>query len=340
MGGPTAGSSLGRSDYGAGYRRAPAEADLSTDALDVEISVVNHDNCEVTRACLSSLAAACRGLKWHATVVDNASVDGSADVLQNEFPHMTVVCNKKRYGFGTNQNQVIDPVIRSQSARYLLVLNNDTELAPGSVSALVEHADRNPPAGAVGPRTFNPDGTRQPSSFRFPSLARAFISEMYPRAAPLGCDGAESGRIWLGGACLLLRVDALRQVGSFDTRFFLFFEDIDLARRLWEAGWASELCPEASIMHLNHKTVERDDLRFAMACQLRRSYYLYISKYHGNTPATCLAGVGRIALQVRAIKQEAAARVRCGRGSDGDAALLRGLSRYDPRNPLPHETAS
>lgn len=339
MGGATAGSSLGQPDQDAAIRHASPVGGLSPDVLDVEISIVNHDNCEISRACLASLPAACRGLKWHATIVDNASLDGSADVLKAGFPDVTVVCNDRRYGFGANQNQVIGPVVESECARYILVLNNDTELAPGSVATLVEYADRNPTAGAVGPATFNPDGTRQPSSFRFPAFGRAALSEIYPRTAALGCHAADTGRLWLGGACLLLRVDALRQVGFFDTRFFLFFEDIDLARRLWDGGWTSELCPEASIMHHNHKTVERDDLHFAMACQLRRSCYLYISKFYGHIPAVCLAKLGRAGLLVRARMQETLGRLRLDQSPVGEPALLRGLSRYDPRKPLPHELA-
>ena len=298
---------------------------------------MNHSACDVTRSCLSSLPAACEGVDWHATLVDNASDDGSVDILRAEFPHVTFLCNKERYGFGANQNQVIGPVVESGTARYVLVLNNDTELAPGSVSALVKHADRIPTVGAISPRIVNPDGTWQPSSFRLPSLPRAFLSEIYPRAAPLGCEQAETGRLWLGGACLLIRADALRRVGLFDTRFFLFFEDIDLARRLWDSGWSSSLCPETTVMHHNHKTVDKEELRFAMACQLRRSCYLYIEKYYGTVAASVLAVVGRIAMLARAAIQAIGARLFQDEAAAGRAALLRGLATYNPRRALAHE---
>jgi GT2 family glycosyltransferase len=135
-----------------------------------------------------------------------------------------------------NQNRVIAPVVESGSARYVLVLNNDTELMEGSVVALVRHADDNPSLAAIGPLTLNTDGTHQASSFRFPTLVKSALAEVLPSRAPLGCTETDGGALWLGGACLLLRTEALRTVGTFDTRFFLFFEDIDLARRLADAG--------------------------------------------------------------------------------------------------------
>ncbi|MGI8407675.1 MAG: glycosyltransferase family 2 protein [Actinomycetota bacterium] len=305
--------------------------------LDVEVSVVNHGDCELSRSCLSSLPVACEGLKWHATLVDNASDDGSAEILMAAFPELTVICNSKRHGFGENQNQVIGPAVESGNARYVLVLNNDTELGEGSVSELVKCADNDPKLGAVGPLTYNVDGSRQPSSFRFPTLAGALLSEVYPRAAPLGCEFAEKGEVWLGGACLLLRSDALRDVALFDTRFFLFFEDVDLARRLRDRGWGSALCAESTIMHHNHKTVEREDLQFPMACQLRRSYYLYVRKYHGTVAAASLAMVGRAALRIRAGVDEITGRLRHDEEAAERAAALRSLALYDPRRALPHE---
>jgi N-acetylglucosaminyl-diphospho-decaprenol L-rhamnosyltransferase len=309
------------------------------DLLDVEISIVNHGSRDVTKACLLSLPSACRGLNWHVTVVDNASTDGSVEMLRTEFPDVTLVCNREPHGFGFNHNQVVGPVVESGTARYVLVLNNDTELAVESVTRMVAHADHHPRHGAVGPRTLNPDGTLQPSSFRFPRLGGAVLSEVYPRAAALGCAAAESGEIWLGGACLLLRTAALREVGLFDQRFFLFFEDIDLSRRLRDKGWLSSLCPEALMMHHNHNTIDRDELRFAMACQLRRSYFLYLSKHHGRAAALGLVTLGRLALLARAAGESIGARSPRSEAQRRKIALLRGLGRYDPRRPLSHELA-
>lgn len=305
--------------------------------IDVEISIVNHGDCDLSRSCLATLPAACRGLKWHATLIDNASDDGSVEVLKAAFPDVALICNYERLGFGANQNQVIEPTVKSGSARYVLVLNNDTELAEGSVAELVGYADRHPKVGAVGPLTYNPDGSRQPSSFRFPTMPRAFLSEVYPRAAPLGCRFVVGGDLWLGGACLLLRAEALSDVGSFDTRFFLYFEDIDLARRMRDRGWESALCVESKIMHHNHKTTDKDELRFPMECQMRRSYYLYIAKYHGPKAAISLAVFGRTALWLRSAVEVIAGRLCHDQAATRRAATLRALATYDPRRALAHE---
>ncbi|HEX8770338.1 MAG TPA: glycosyltransferase family 2 protein [Acidimicrobiales bacterium] len=312
----------------------------ATGVLDVEISIVNHDNCALTRACLRSLPSACEGLDWHVTLVDNASTDGCAGRLRAEFPHLAVLANQTRHGFGVNQNKVIGPAVDSRTARYVLVLNNDTELGAGSVTALVKHGDDHAALGVIGPRTYNADWSVQPSSFRFPTACGALLSDVYPRAAPLGCVPADTGRRWLGGACLLLRTDALRDVGCFDPRFFLFFEDIDLAHRMWDAGWESAICPDASIMHHNHKTVEMDGLKFDMACQLRRSFHLYMAKYHGQATAVALTCLGRLSLLIRALIRAMYARLKSDHTAMSEAAFLRQLAAYDPTNVLAHEVSS
>lgn len=308
--------------------------------LDVEISVVDHGRRDLTAKCLRSLPAAAGDLRWHATVVRNLPGIDNSDTLRAEFPWVEVRSNSAPLGFGANHNQVISSTLARSRARFVLVLNNDTELPPGSVEQLVGFADARPQLGAVGPILLDGDGgSSQPSYQPFPGIAGQLRRTVQPGKV---VQRATQERGWLSGACLLLRVDALRQVGLFDTRFFMFFEDVDLAVRLAAAGWASAPCPEVAVVHHNHGTVGQPHLAMAMECQMLRSTYLYLRKHHGRAPASTLAALARAALALRAAKALAESLLHLpdmGRARP-QTSLLVHLALYDPRRPLPHEGLS
>src|SRR5512133_586217 len=192
--------------------------------LDVEVSLVNTNNRDLLRACLASLPEAAGALAWHATVVDNASDDGSPEVVRLEFPWARLIENTQRVGFSANHNQVIGEVVSHDSARYVLVLNEDTELEPWSLEELVSFADREDRLGAAGPRLVEKDGREQVSYFRFPGVLEQFWSTLRPGQPPRPAETAG----WLNGSCLLVRTEVFRRVGPLDVRFFIFFEDTDL----------------------------------------------------------------------------------------------------------------
>jgi len=144
---------------------------------------------------------------------------------------------------------------------------------------------------------------------------------------------------WLQGACLALRVAALRQVGGFDERFFLFYEDIDLSRRLVAAGWALGICPEATVVHHGHATVLKPGLVETTLRQGLRSRHLYFTKHHGARRATLLSAVGRTLLAARAANAAVAAARSHDPAARGRAHRLWDLARSNPRRPLPQEAA-
>lgn len=302
--------------------------------VDVAISIVSHDSPDALLACLRSLPDACGSLAWTATVVLNVPADLPAR-LDEEFPWARLVRNDHPVGFAANHNAVVAPVVAEDSARYVLVLNDDTVVAPGAVASLVERADSRQRVGALGPALVWPDGTPQPSLYSFPSVGRTLLSTVVPRIG--SCVPMEDGAGWLGGACLLLRVTALREVGLFDTRYFLFFEDVDLSRRLLDHGWASEVWPGAATVHAAHQTVSRADLSFAMECQMLRSSYLYHRRYHGPAVARTVSAVARATFLSRAAVRLLASLVR---GGPDDRAVARRnarLAAYRPTQELPHE---
>lgn len=285
------------------------------------------------RACLRTLPDACRGLRWRATVIDNVSGDGSLEMLAAEFPEVAVLVNRMRLGFGANHNQVLHRLASDGSARHALVLNDDTELAPGAVTRMVAALDRRPDLGAVVPTVL--DGQGRPSATRlaYPT-ARSWL-----RGDRRDITELPDPHGWLQGACLALRVAALSQVGGFDERFFLFYEDVDLSRRLVEAGWALGTCPEATVVHHGHATVLRPGLVETTMRQGLRSRYLYFTKHHGARRAMVLSAVGRALLGARAAKAAVAA-ARSHDPAARDRALRQwGLARSNPRRPLPQEAA-
>lgn len=269
---------------------------------------------------------ACAGLRWSVVVVENLPRGGPP--LTDEFPWARVVRNAVPVGFGQNHNGVLAPVVSGREARYVLVLNDDTELTPGSITALVRHADERPGVGATGPRLLWPDGSPQHSFYAFPSLRGTVLASFRPSLLP--DTPIEAGPGWLGGACLLLRAEALRKVGMFDTRYFLFFEDVDLAARLYEGGWTIDVCRTSSVIHRGHETILQPELRLPMERQMLRSSYLYFRKHQGPVAAHLAVGAARCGLLLRAISS------RFGRRPGAVTDLFQ-LARYAPTVPLPHE---
>ena len=301
--------------------------------LDVEVSLVNTNNRDLLRACLASLPEAAGAVSWHATVVDNASDDGSPEVVRFEFPWARLIENSQRVGFSANHNQVIGEVVSHDSARYVLVLNEDTELEPGSLEELVSFADREARLGAAGPRLVEPNGKQQASFFPFPTFSGEFWWALRPGRSLL--EAPDDG--WLNGSCLLLRTDALRQVGTLDVRFFIFFEDTDLGLRLHRAGWRSAICESSTVVHHGHQTVSQSGVGAHMERQMLRSRYLYFRKHHGRHTAALVVALVRMALGVRAGKAFLTGSITRDGGERRLAGFLWSLARYDPVAPLPHE---
>ncbi|MGH9125504.1 MAG: glycosyltransferase family 2 protein [Acidimicrobiales bacterium] len=306
----------------------------------VLISIVNHENRDLLRACLQSLPAACAGLEWEATVVDNVSKDGSLEMLAAEFPLVRVMANRQRLGFGANHNQALRPLLASwpDGADFVLVLNDDTVVEPTAVSRLVAALYARPALAAVVPTIRDTAGRTAASRLAYPDARSAWHADWTDQL-----DTADPDDGYLQGCCLLLRVEALVEVGPFDERFFLFFEDVDLSRRLRDAGWSLGVCPEAVVVHEGHASVFKPDLIAVTPLQGRRSRYLYLCKYEGRARAEAITGVGRLLLVIRAAKAAVGAVIADGpsTGQSGQARRrdrarrLWALARFNPRRPLP-----
>ncbi len=184
-------------------------------------------------------------------VVDNASTDGSADMVATEFPQVRLIRNAENVGFARGNNIGI----AASTGRYVLLLNSDTIVPPGTLAGLIEFMDAHPQAGACSPRLLKSDGTPQAYAFgQDPTpgylLRRTFSRLLFHR--PLHDWGiAEVIEVeWVSGACLLARRAAIEQVGGLDEAMFMYFEDTDWCRRMRLAGWQVYYMPTVAITHI------------------------------------------------------------------------------------------
>jgi len=247
--------------------------------MDVSVTIVNWNRAALLAECLRSVFATPRTLAYEVIVVDNASTDDSVAMVRERFPDVRLIANAGNPGFGRAQNQAI-AVARG---RYVLMLNNDATLEPGTMPALVRLMDDHPRAGASScpDRAQVALGTATSGAFRaFPSLGRTVVENVWAVVRPprtwdirwltapvhrwIGDELPASGVVdvaWLVGALLVVRRDVMTQIGGFDEGFFLFDEDADLCRRIRASGWSILFTTATAFSHRGGaSSALRDDL--------------------------------------------------------------------------------
>jgi GT2 family glycosyltransferase len=274
---------------------------------DVSISLVNTNSRELLLACLASLhgaggasavgrasAASPATLPAHSVdaeivVLDNASEDGSAAAVRESYPEVRLIEQRRRAGFGANHNTVI----RATTGRYVFILNEDTTSDDWGFERMVAHLDANPGVAALGPRLVYPDGRVQSSAWRFPSPAAAALGLLtLGRAGIRQSGGAETRDVdWAMAAALLVRREALDEVGLFDEGFFIYSEETDLCRRLRNAGWRAQFFPFVTVVH--HESQFSAGIPERRINEMWRGRHRYWSKHHswaGARAAALLTG--------------------------------------------------
>jgi len=248
---------------------------------DLSVSIVNTNSRVLLLACLDSLA----GTDAEIVVLDNASEDGSADAVRERFPDVRVIAQSHRAGFGANHNTVI----RATTGRYVYVLNEDTTAGDWGFETLTGYLDDHPRVAALGPKIVYPDGRLQNSAWRFPTPLVSTVS-----LATLGRLGVTQSRgdeprvvDWVMGAAVLLRREALDEVGLFDESFFLYSEEVDLQARLHRAGWEVHYFPRVSVVH--HESQFSADIPERRINEMWRSRHRYWQKHHSGTGARIAA---------------------------------------------------
>jgi GT2 family glycosyltransferase len=226
---------------------------------DLSIILVCWNNKEYLEPCLNSLYGAGLSSKFDVVVVDNGSTDGSQEMLHQKFPQAKIIQNDHNVGLGRASNQGIE----ATCGRYILLLNNDTLVNGPSLDSMVEFLDAHPKAAAVGGKLLNPDGSFQAGYADFSTLAEEFLITTH--LGELIWDGFPShGDVdgvkevgWLSSACLLLRREALDQVGLLDETYFIYGDEADLQYRLNQAGWKVYYLPSATTVHYGGRSMDR-----------------------------------------------------------------------------------
>ncbi len=261
---------------------------------DLSVSLVNTNSRELLLACLESL----RGTDAEIVVLDNASEDGSADAVRERFPDIRLIAQEFRAGFGANHNAVI----RATTRRYVYVLNEDTTSDYWGFQRLVSFLDAHPRVAALGPRLVYPDGSVQDSAWRFPTPLVSALGLVTLGKAGVKQSRGEAPRSvdWVTGAALLLRREALDEVGLFDEGFFLYSEEVDLQLRLRRSGWDICFFPDVTVVH--HESQFSAVIPVRRINEMWRSRHRYWHKHHSGTGArvAALATGGQYAVRAAA----------------------------------------
>jgi GT2 family glycosyltransferase len=237
--------------------------------------------------CLRSVYEAADNLAIEALVVDNASADGSAAMVREQFPQTHLIENRENVGFARANNQAL---VLSH-APYVLLLNSDAEVKPGALAALLSFMDAHPQAGAAGPYLLNADDTLQTSCYPMLTPWRefwrlSFLDTLVRRVTyPMDRWDVHTPHEVevLMGACFLLRRAALEQVGLLDERYFMYTEEVDLCYRLAQAGWKLYWVPQAHVTHYGEGSTRQ--VAEAMYVQLYRSKVQFYRKTGGQRRA-------------------------------------------------------
>ena len=249
--------------------------------MDLSVSIVNTESRELLLECLASLGETDAEI----VVLDNASQDGSAAAVRERFPQVRLIEQDFRAGFGANHNTVI----RATTGRYVYVLNEDTTAEDWAFARLTAYLDAHPRVAVLGPRLVYPDGRLQDSAWRFPTpLASAIGLATLGRLGITQSRGSEPRAVdWVMGAALVLRREALDEVGLFDEDFFLYSEEVDLQTRLRRAGWEVHYLPAVTVVH--HESQFSAGIPERRINEMWRSRHRYWRKHHSGPGARVAA---------------------------------------------------
>jgi GT2 family glycosyltransferase len=287
--------------------RAPAPGGiLSESRPTVSVVVVSYNTRDLLRRCLRKLI----DQGQEVLVVDNASTDGSAELVRTEFPGVRLIAMAKNVGYGAGANAGL----RATDGPCVLLLNADAWPEDGAVERLLEHAEREPGVAMVGPRLVDERGRPQRSVFAQPLGGFALAtSTAFPHLVSgayglwqraIRRDRVVEAREFVMGAALLMRRDAVVQVGGFDEAFFMYDEEVDLAFRLRRAGWRIEFCPSAVFVHIGGASTRTAPEQ--MRRERLRSHIRFLAKHRGLRTARSGRRLLVFALRIRRWRSEAA----------------------------------
>ena len=259
--------------------------------MNVSIIIVNWNTCKLLKDCLRSVYEQTLGIDYEVIVVDNASADGSAEMVAAEFPQVRLIRNAENRGFAAANNQGI----AIAKGRYVLLLNSDTTVLDDSIAKTIEFADNCPDAAVVGCQVWENKDTIQKTCFKFHSPFNVFcvasgVARIFPKSKLLGGDKM----LWwdrqsqcdvdvVSGMFMLVRSEAISQVGLMDESYFIYCEESDWCYRFRKAGWRNVFWPGAKIIHHDGGSKSSGQVPVKMEVQQVKSLLIFIKKNYGKT---------------------------------------------------------
>jgi hypothetical protein len=245
--------------------------------------VVNTDGREYLLACLAAIERTHPpGVEREVLVLDNASRDGSAEAVRAHSGDVELIALERRSGKAENDSTLM----REASGHYCLLLNEDSELRPGAVQALLAALDEDPRAAAAAPQLLDPTGAPVPCAWRFPGVGTALAGALFlHRLLTVQSKGTHTRRVdWAQSSALLVRREAAASVGYMDPAFFVYYDECDFAKRLAGDGWHSLFVPAAEAVH--HDQLSTDlATGLPRIVEFHRNRDLYMRKHHGRLTA-------------------------------------------------------
>ena len=260
-------------------------------AADLSVVIVSWNVRDLLRDCLRSLGDTCDDLDVELVVVDNAGADGSVEMVRREFPGVRLLALEKNVGYAGANNRGIE----ASTGRNLLALNPDVLIMPGALKTIVEKLDAEPRVAAVGPANLDEDEHVRPSARRFPTMTAMLYQHTLLRLVPPLKDHYRDYKMrrfgWDRelavdqpvGAALAVKRSVLEEVGRWDEGFFMYFEEVDLCRRIKERGWEVLFLPQARIVHLGGRSTAQ--VRSKKQMMIFRSMFRYFDKHEGRVKA-------------------------------------------------------
>jgi GT2 family glycosyltransferase len=267
----------------------------SSSAIEASIIIVSFNTRDVLRECLQSVEREAAGRNMETLVVDNHSSDGSPEMVEVEFPRVRLVRSDVNLGFGAANNIAL----REAKGKYFVLLNSDAFFDPKALELAITHMDATPGCGLGGGLLVGRDRAWQPSARTFHSLSGDAIVYLglagkYPKSKVFGAfdrtwaDVNQAAEVdWVPGAFSIIRPEAIEKTGLFDEAFFLYYEEVDLCRRIKQAGYSIWYWPDVVITHIGGESSRKlKSLEFSsQAAQVvlwrMRSTLLYYRKHHG-----------------------------------------------------------
>ena len=265
---------------------SPSPTDTpASDATEPDLSycVVNNDGREYLMACLKVIESFHpRVLTSEILVLDNASSDGSAAAVRENFPGAEVIALERKQGKAANDSLLLEKA----RGRFCLLLNEDSELRAGAVAALVKALEDDPEAGAAGAQLFDGDGSPYACAWKFPGVRSAFVGALFLHSRLTVQSQGEVTRPvdWAQSSALMVRREAAEKIGGLDPQFFVYYDECDFCKRLADAGWRTLYVPTAEAVHHNQLS---SDLSSGLPriVEFHRNRDLYMRKHHSRPAA-------------------------------------------------------